>query len=256
MSFDNGGDLSPANSPGILTLTGNFNQGATGRLFIELGGTEVGSGYDQLVIGGTALLGGTLALCLLDGFVPAIGQTLTIVTPGTVGGAFDQVSHSGSMKRRAFEILYSANTVTLGTQLLQVSTFEEWRRARFSASELGNALISGIEADPDRDGFNNLMEDVFGLRPTKYGPNPLRVDVIQPPGDADSFLTLAVPWADGMVEASFVIETSSDLETWSPATTEDLTTDTQTGVKNLLFKISAPTDQNDQLFARLRVNKP
>jgi hypothetical protein len=29
------------------------------------------------------------------------------------------------MKRRAFEILYSANTVTLGTQLLQVSTFEE-----------------------------------------------------------------------------------------------------------------------------------
>jgi hypothetical protein len=70
MSFDNGGDLSSANSPGILTLTGNFNQGATGRLFIELGGTEVGSGYDQLVIGGTALLGGTLALCLLDASSP------------------------------------------------------------------------------------------------------------------------------------------------------------------------------------------
>lgn len=54
-----GGIVSPGNSFGILTITGNYTQGADGVLYIELDASaapQAGVNYDQLVIvGGTAV---------------------------------------------------------------------------------------------------------------------------------------------------------------------------------------------------------
>ncbi len=58
-----GATLAPGDSPGLLSLQGNYVQGATGNLAIEIGGTTPGStGYDVLGITGAATLGGNLTV--------------------------------------------------------------------------------------------------------------------------------------------------------------------------------------------------
>ncbi|WP_367874697.1 hypothetical protein [Luteolibacter sp. Populi] len=44
-------------------------------------------------------------------------------------------------------------------------TLDSWRLASFTTAELGISAISGPEADPDRDGIENLLEAALGLGP-------------------------------------------------------------------------------------------
>ena len=84
-----GGTVAPGASPGILTITGNYVQGPTGVLALEIGGTTPGTQYDQLIVTGNAVLGGTLNTTLVNGFVPVVGATFnTIQVGGTLSGTF------------------------------------------------------------------------------------------------------------------------------------------------------------------------
>jgi hypothetical protein len=47
--------------------------------------------------------------------------------------------------------------------------FDDWRLARFSAAELGDATASGANADFDKDGLANVLEYVFGTDPKVPG---------------------------------------------------------------------------------------
>ena len=67
-SLNNGGTVAPGNSPGILTVDGDYTQGGSGTLAIEIGGTVPGEEYDRLVVNGIATLDGTLDVTLIDGF--------------------------------------------------------------------------------------------------------------------------------------------------------------------------------------------
>jgi autotransporter-associated beta strand protein len=83
-----GGNYSPGASPAISTVSEDFVQ-TSGTLTIELAGPTPGSGFDQLNIGGTATLGGTLQLNLLDGYSPAPGTSFEFLRSiGGVTGAF------------------------------------------------------------------------------------------------------------------------------------------------------------------------
>ena len=59
---NNGGTVAPGGSPGILTITGSYTQGAGGTLRIEIDGLTVGTEYDRLAVTGAASLDGTLAI--------------------------------------------------------------------------------------------------------------------------------------------------------------------------------------------------
>ncbi len=85
--FNSGGTVSPGASPGIMVISGNYTQSA-GGLNIELGGTAVGTGHDQLQVTGTASLGGALNVSLINGFLPATGNGFTILTAPIVSGTF------------------------------------------------------------------------------------------------------------------------------------------------------------------------
>jgi hypothetical protein len=86
----NGGLVNPGGTgaAGLLTLNGNYTQTANGVLNIEIGGTNPGTGFDQLVISGTATLGGTLNVSLINGFVPTSGTAFQILTFGSASGTF------------------------------------------------------------------------------------------------------------------------------------------------------------------------
>ena len=90
----NNGTVAPAgpnNTPGTLTIDGNYQQGSSGVLDTAVGGPQA-SQADQLKISGTAALNGTLALSSLNNFHPSSGDTYTVLTAtGGVTGNFKQV---------------------------------------------------------------------------------------------------------------------------------------------------------------------
>ena len=89
MNFD--GDLSPGASPAAITLDGNASLFSTSRLKIELGGTTVGTQYDQVNVTGKLALDGTLQVLLINGFVPHAGDTFHILNWGSIAGSFATV---------------------------------------------------------------------------------------------------------------------------------------------------------------------
>ena len=92
-----GGDLTntsatvaPGNSPGTLTVEGNFSQAAGGTLAIELAGTAAGE-FDVLEVVGSASLGGSLDISEL--YTPGGADTWTILTAGGgITGSFDAIT--------------------------------------------------------------------------------------------------------------------------------------------------------------------
>ena len=88
----NRGLFSPGNSPGIVTVAGDFVFARSGTTVIQIGGLNAGPGtveFDQIKISGSATLGGTLQVQLIPGFTPLIGQKFAIVTYGSLASNFD-----------------------------------------------------------------------------------------------------------------------------------------------------------------------
>ncbi len=85
---NSGGVVSVGSSAGKATITGNYIQTAGGTLNMELGGLTPGTQHDQLVVTGTATLGGTLIVRLLPGYVPSATNMFSILTYGSVVGDF------------------------------------------------------------------------------------------------------------------------------------------------------------------------
>ena len=87
------GTVAPGASPGILTITGNYVQGPSGTLDMQIGGLIAGSDYDQLVVSGNASLGGTLNSSLINSFIPPAGSTFTLVqASGGLSGTFNTIN--------------------------------------------------------------------------------------------------------------------------------------------------------------------
>jgi len=89
----NEGIVAPGLSPDRLTINVDFSNGPNGSIDIELASATV---FDVLAItGGTAALGGTLRVRLLDGFVPAPGAAFNFLTFSSASGSFDRMLLDG-----------------------------------------------------------------------------------------------------------------------------------------------------------------
>jgi hypothetical protein len=98
---------------GKLTVTGAFTQNSAGTLDIAIGGTQVGTQYSQLAVSNGVSLSGTLNIKRINGFVPAIGHTFTIVTGSARTGQFTTVNGLSINSSEHFQITYNATNVTL-----------------------------------------------------------------------------------------------------------------------------------------------
>jgi autotransporter-associated beta strand protein len=104
----NSGMLSPGDSPGTLTIEGNYTQTASGTFNVLILSP---SDYTRLVVTGSATLAGTLKLTLGSGYVPAVGTQFTILTAaGGINGTFQKlVGPSG----QGFSVKYSNGIVQI-----------------------------------------------------------------------------------------------------------------------------------------------
>lgn len=107
------GRIVPGSSAGRLAVGGGASLTA-GSLEIEIGGLAPGSQFDQLDVSGTMSLGGaTLAVVLIEGFVPAVGDRFEVVTSGSLAGAFGGTTGLAIDATRHFELSYEANRAVL-----------------------------------------------------------------------------------------------------------------------------------------------
>jgi hypothetical protein len=88
-----------------LLIQGAYTQSADGELLIEM--TQSDS-KPWLAVTGSATLGGTLRLVRAPGVVPQIGVPYTVLTAGSLTGAFDNIDSSDLV-----EVSYDAGTVVV-----------------------------------------------------------------------------------------------------------------------------------------------
>ena len=101
--LDNRGALIPGASAGILSVDGNYDQGVSGIVEVEIGGLDnsdpFNAQFDALYVTGTASQAGTLDVSVTGGFVPSTplavfggdGDSVTVLTADSITGAFDTV---------------------------------------------------------------------------------------------------------------------------------------------------------------------
>jgi outer membrane autotransporter protein len=114
-SVFNHGVVKPGNSPGTLSVNGNYTQYSDGDLRIEIGSK---SNYGRLKVGGAANLDGSVTAVAVDGYKPKRGDKFTVLTAnGGVNGEFDQVKDNFG-KNTILELgaTYKSNSVILEYQ--------------------------------------------------------------------------------------------------------------------------------------------
>ena len=92
---------------------GDYTQASTTALNIEIGGSDPGTGFDQLNIEGTANLEGTIHVSSINGFVPDPCQVFEIVTFGSragTGPSFTGLDLGGGL---FFRPVFTANSLLL-----------------------------------------------------------------------------------------------------------------------------------------------
>ena len=88
----NSGLLTPGQSPGQLTVEGDFEQSSSGVFSVELGGTAT-EDFDRLTVAGQAVLGGTLDVSLIEMFEPTPGDRFPILSAADgIVGLFETAS--------------------------------------------------------------------------------------------------------------------------------------------------------------------
>lgn len=161
-------------SPGILTVDGNYTQTSTGLLSMEIGGTTAGTDYDVLAVTGAVTLDGTLHVDLLTGGVglPA-GTEFTIVTGTSVTGTFATVDvPKDGAGNPLFSVQYTATSVRLtAAGTLQPVLIDAWRVQHFGTT--ANEGVTGDLGDFDLDGVPNLIEYALGTDPASGSDGPL-----------------------------------------------------------------------------------
>jgi hypothetical protein len=138
----------------------------------------------------------------------------------------------------------AVDTATIAIASAAPTTYADWAADVFTAAELADTAISGVNADPDGAGVTNLMR--YALDLPARGPVSVVTSVALGADDTSLMLNFPVrAVADGL---SYDVQSSQDLVTW---TTE--ATYTANGTKQQIsHPVAVPTGAK-RFFLRLQV---
>lgn len=159
-----GGQIQPGSGIGTLTITGNLTQSGSGALFSEIGGKTPGTSCDQLIVNGTATLGGSVSGTFVNGYVPRLGDEFTVLRYTTRSGAFAWMPFVVQLGRKMIPAICTSD-VRLVTGL-ETMNFANWAEATGLTD-----LNSQLHADPEQDGMTNRLEYGLYLNPLVSDPN-------------------------------------------------------------------------------------
>jgi outer membrane autotransporter protein len=145
----NGGNLSPGNSPGTLTIVGNLNFDNASATTIEIASLN---DFDRIVVSGEVTLDGTLNAVAYGGRKILPGARYDILQAGNIVGEYDVLLAPDDLRIR----FLNANTV--GTLLFAPKSFVPYALNKnqrnvakaldsFVLVDVGDAVIAGIALD-------------------------------------------------------------------------------------------------------------
>ena len=142
-------------------------------------------------------------------------------------------------------------------------TFQSWSAKHFRIDELADPSISGLEADPDCDGVENLLEWAFGLVPVSpdrrvqgaHGPELGLPKVSTLEDGGITSIRLEFTRLDKAVapSLSYVAEFSYDMVNWSPGGTEVFSEAIGALRRRVVVEDQNSAGLNSIRFARVRV---
>ncbi len=209
-----GGAPSPTNA-GSYTVVGTVNEAnyqgtANGTLVIAkadqtitfTGPANQPFSTTPITLSATASSGLAVTFTVVSGPATVAGDSLTLTGSGAVTV---RATQGGDANRNAAPAIDQTFTVT--------ANFASWRLAKFTAGELLDTNISGPNADPDHDGFANLLEYALDLEPKSASTAGLPQVGIE---GSDWAYTYTRP-AD-RADVAYVVEMSVNLTNWSTVT--------------------------------------
>ena len=172
---NNGGTISPGQSPGNTTIHGNL-QINSGALEIELASP---ASFDTVMATGSISLGGDLRVRLMDGFVPDNGDLFIILTGQTMSGSFANLNANGRVANEggsgSFLVTVSTTHVTLSDFLsdlagdynndgvVDAADYVVWRRSLQNNAPLKNETATlGTVDQADYDAWRASFGATLG----------------------------------------------------------------------------------------------
>jgi len=184
-----------------------YQGSATGTLTIAKAGQSITFNapadrrFDStpIALNATSSSGLPVSFALVSGPAVLDGSTLTLTGAGTV---VVRASQSGDANYLAASPVDGSFAVGLN--------FEAWRTQHFNAAELLDPAISGPTADPDGDGFANLVEYALGADPrANSAASAPQV------GATASDWTFTYTRPADRSDLTYTVECSTNLVTWS-----------------------------------------
>ncbi len=229
--------LSPGdNGPGLLTFTNGLTFAAESVSYFDLG-----SARDRVDITGNLALNGIINFSdtgsLLAGTYTIFNYT------GTLGGGLA----IGSVPA-GFVATLDTSTAGQVKVIIKASSYATWAREFFTAGELANPAISGLNASPTNDGLTNLLKYALGLPPKK--PSTSGITLIKP--SIAWLFTYTRP--ANRPDITYDVEVSSDLTSGSWTTAGVSHQRILTGEPETWQATYSP-NSTTRLFWRLRVSQ-
>jgi len=128
--------------------------------------------------------------------------------------------------------------------------YTSWASQYFTSAELADALVSGPGADASGDGIANLIKYALGLNPKLKSRSGLPAISI----DGDAF-TLKFQRLKKAADLTLSVEVSTELSTWTAATTEVSSSDKGDGTEDVTFRSDLAIADEPRQFMRLRVDQ-
>ena len=167
------GVIAPGAGIGTLTLADVVTDEASAVYRFEIGGTNSPADYDRLVVGNLHVLQGALQVIVTNGYVPAPGDRFDILTNtapgGMLVGGFSSVSGPALAAGLGWQVQYSgldlASLVVTGVLAGAQTPYDLWAQSILDPGQRGE------QADPDGDGYANLLEYSQGTDATNGADN-------------------------------------------------------------------------------------
>ncbi len=185
---------------GLSAVAGKYQQNSNGQLDIEIGGPIIGTDHDWFRVTMDAVLDGTLAVSLIGGFVPGLGDDFDIITAANVIGGFSNRLLPTLGGGLGWLLEYDPSVVTLSVISLPDVDFDD--NGLVNCDDI-DALTSVIAAGSDLSAYD-LNGD------TLVDGDDLSVWL----ADAASFNGLAGPYLPGDADLDGTVDVS-DFNIWN-----------------------------------------
>jgi hypothetical protein len=241
-TLQNNGTLTDA---GSISVSSNFTNNS--NLTVNIGGTTLGTNYDQLNITGVATLtGSTLNVVFVNGYSPSVGATFTILDAASLTGTFSTQNLPTLASNLVWNTSYNSSA---GTVILSVTSsvlpVELWA---FNATSYLSTVTLDWATAIELNTKNYTLErsqDGRNFRPlstiTAKGSNSNYAYIDEKPFNGINYYRLKINDLDGKVSYSKIISALVGDKTYKikvyPSLVTDLMTITTNGGELTDFQI-------------------